>query len=308
VRFGAHLPLAVLREREVTAADLTAYAARAEELGFQILGANDHLVFTRPFLDCLTSLAAVISSTREMALMTTISLPVVRGPVQLAKALTTMATLSQGRVIAGVGPGSHRGDYAAAGIEFDERWPRFDEAIRALRHLLGAASEPYSGHFYRTDGLDLEPKPKSDQRVPIWIGSWGSDIGLKRIARYADGWLASAYNTDPVKFADCRARLDEYLTASGRSAGSFPNAIATMFFHLTESRAEAERVVRIVAAFLNRSEELIRDRLLIGSWENSAAKIIAFRDAGAQALLVWPVEDDLKQLEKFRSRFMTAAV
>jgi alkanesulfonate monooxygenase SsuD/methylene tetrahydromethanopterin reductase-like flavin-dependent oxidoreductase (luciferase family) len=200
------------------------------------------------------------------------------------------------------------GRLEAAGIEFDERWPRFDEAIRALRHLLGAASEPYSGHFYRTDGLDLEPKPKADQRVPIWIGSWGSDIGLKRVARYADGWLASAYNTDPVTFADSRRRLDEYLTVSGRSAGSLPNAIATMFFHLTESRAEAERVVRIVAAFLNRSEDLIRDRLLIGSWEKAAAKIIAFRDAGAQALLVWPVEDDLKQLEKFRSRFMTAPV
>src|SRR5438132_10852520 len=209
MRFGAHLPLALLRDREASARELATYAARAEELGFQILGANDHLVFTRPYLACLPSLAAVIASTRTVTLMTTIALPVVRGPIQLAKALTTLATLSGGRLIAGLGPGSHRGDYQAAGVDFDERWPRFDEAMRALRHLLGATSEPFTGRFYDTANIELEPNPKGEARIPLWIGSWGSDIGLKRVARFADGWLASAYNTDPQLFADGR-RSEEH--------------------------------------------------------------------------------------------------
>ena len=238
--------------------------------------------------------------------MTTIALPVVRGPVQLAKALSTIAALSEGRVVAGLGPGSHRGDYEAAGVDFEERWPRFDEAVRVLRHLLGADPDPWSGRFYRTVNIDLEPKPKV--RIPIWIGSWGSDVGLKRVARLADGWLASAYNTDPQLFAVGRHRLDELLVTSGRNVDSFPNAIATMFFHLTDSRSEADRVTRLVAAFLNRSEDAIREHLLIGSWENAAAKVAAFRYAGAQTILVWPVEDELEQLEKFRVRIMDAVV
>src|SRR2546423_1630654 len=306
MQFGANLPLAAFGGHEVSARDLAAYAARAEELGFAVLAANDHLVFTRPWLDSMTSLAAVVASTQAIELMTTIALPVVRGPVQLAKALTTLATLADGRVIAGVGPGSHRGDYEAAGVDFEERWPRFDEAVRALRHLLGADPDPWSGRFYSTVNIDLEPKPKAP--IPIWVGSWGSDIGLKRVARLADGWLASAYNTDPQKFADCRHRLDELLVASGRNGDSFPNAIATMFFHITDSRSEADRVTRLVAAFLNRSEEVIREHLLIGSWEDSAAKVAAFRDAGAQTILVWPVEDELEQLEKFRIRIMDVVV
>ena len=79
-----------------------------------------------------------------------------------------------------------------------------------------------------------------------------------------------------------------------------------MFFHVTESRSDADRVTRLVAAFLNRSEEVIREHLLIGSWEESAAKVAAFRDAGAQTMLVWPVEDELEQLEKFRVRIVAA--
>ena len=302
MRFGANLPLAAFGDHDVSARELAAYASRAEELGFAVLAANDHLVFTRPWLDSLTSLAAVVTSTQDIKLMTTIALPVVRGPVQLAKALSTIAALSDGRVVAGLGPGSHRGDYEAAGVDFEERWPRFEEAVRVLRQLLGADPDPWSGRFYRTVNIDLEPKPKA--RIPIWIGSWGSDVGLKRVARLADGWLASAYNTDPQLFAVGRHRLDELLVTSGRNVDSFPNAIATMFFHITDSRSEADRVTRLVAAFLNRSEDAIREHLLIGSWEDAAVKVEAFRDAGAQTMLLWPVEDELEQLEKFRVRIM----
>ena len=302
MRFGANLPLAAFGDHDVSARELAAYASRAEELGFAVLAANDHLVFTRPWLDSLTSLAAVVTSTQDIKLMTTIALPVVRGPVQLAKALSTIAALSDGRVVAGLGPGSHRGDYEAAGVDFEERWPRFEEAVRVLRQLLGADPDPWSGRFYRTVNIDLEPKPKAP--IPIWIGSWGSDVGLKRVARLADGWLASAYNTDPQLFAVGRHRLDELLVTSGRNVDSFPNAIATMFFHITDSRSEADRVTRMVAAFLNRSEEVIREHLLIGSWEDAAVKVEAFRDAGAQTMLLWPVENELEQLGKFRARIM----
>src|SRR5256885_1621755 len=120
MQFGANLPLAAFDDHEVSARDLAAYATRAEEPGFAVLAANDHLVFTRPWLDSLTSLAAVVASTQAIKLMTSIALPVVRGPVQLAKALSTLATLSDGRVVAGVGPGSHRGDYEAGGRRFAE--------------------------------------------------------------------------------------------------------------------------------------------------------------------------------------------
>jgi alkanesulfonate monooxygenase SsuD/methylene tetrahydromethanopterin reductase-like flavin-dependent oxidoreductase (luciferase family) len=304
MRFGAHLPLALFSDRAASVHDLTDYATKAEELGFQVLAANDHLVFTRPYLDALASLAAVIGSTRSTTLMTTIALPVVRGPVQLAKTLTTIGVLSCGRLVAGVGPGSHRGDYAAVGIDFEERWPRFDDSVRALRHLLGRAGDPGSGRFYETSAINLEPKPSGDRQLPIWIASWGSEAGLRRVARLGDGWLASAYNTTPTDFADGWARLRHHLATYGREQAMFPNAIATMFFHVTERRDEAARMLTMVAGFLNRTEEHLRDALLIGSAEDSIAKLAAFEKSGAQAVLVWPVGDVLDQLQRFNERIM----
>src|SRR5450759_4611751 len=136
MEFGVHLPLLAFRGHSFSLSRLVDYAETAEQLGFTTLCANDHLTFSRPWLDSVTALAAVLPRTRHMTLMTTVALPVVRGPVPLAKALAALDVLSSGRLIAGVGPGSFPQDYALAGIAFEERWQRFDEAVKLLRCLL----------------------------------------------------------------------------------------------------------------------------------------------------------------------------
>src|SRR5690349_6799651 len=85
---------------------VTAYARRADELGFEVLAANDHLAFASPWLDGPTALASVIEASGSMALATTVVLPVVRGPVPVAKALAAIDRLSGGRLVVGVGAGS----------------------------------------------------------------------------------------------------------------------------------------------------------------------------------------------------------
>ena len=70
-----------------------------------------------------------------MTLATTVALPVVRGPVALAKGLAAIDLLSGGRLVVGVGPGSSARDYAVVGVPFEERWKRLDEAVQALRAL-----------------------------------------------------------------------------------------------------------------------------------------------------------------------------
>src|SRR5690606_36600749 len=103
--FGVHLPLIGFDERLVTLNWLAAYVQTAEQLGFQAVAANDHLVFSRPWLDGPTALAATLAWTGSMTLMTTVALPVVRGTVALAETLAAVDLLSGGRLVAGVGPG-----------------------------------------------------------------------------------------------------------------------------------------------------------------------------------------------------------
>src|SRR5436190_13382937 len=78
----------------------------ARDCGFAAVSANDHLVFQTPWLDGPAALASVIERSGEMLLATTVALAVVRGTVPLAKALAAIDVLSEGRLIAGVGPGS----------------------------------------------------------------------------------------------------------------------------------------------------------------------------------------------------------
>jgi alkanesulfonate monooxygenase SsuD/methylene tetrahydromethanopterin reductase-like flavin-dependent oxidoreductase (luciferase family) len=297
--YGVHLPLIGFGERPPSLRELIQYTETADKLGFAAVSVNDHLLFSRPWLDGPTALSAVLTATGRMDLMTTVALPVVRGPVALAKSMAAIDILSGGRLIVGVGPGSSATDYAAAGIPFEERFKRLDEAVETLRALWGQNGPPFSGDFYSTEGIDLEPQP-SRQGPPIWIGSWGSEAGLRRTARRGDGWLASAYNTTPEAFADARARLGTHLDAAGKDPNHFPNAIATMFLHITEDPIEVDRACQnILAPTLNRPAYQLRERLLIGPPEVCARKLAAYQSAGAQRIILWPIKDEIPQLEAF---------
>jgi alkanesulfonate monooxygenase SsuD/methylene tetrahydromethanopterin reductase-like flavin-dependent oxidoreductase (luciferase family) len=303
MEFGAHLPLMDFGGNPFTLDHLVEYASTAADLGFRALSANDHLVFSVPWLDGPTALAAVLSHSGEMTLATTVALPAVRGPVAMAKTLAAIDRLSGGRVMAAVGPGSSPLDYQAVGLDFEERWARLDEAVGALRSLWQADAEPFEGRFYATEGLDLEPRPMRPEGLPIWIGSWGSGPGLRRAARLGDGWLASAYNTTPALFAAAWTTLRELLPTRGKDPATFPNSLATMWCYITDSRAEADRVIseRLVPT-IHRPEGELRDRLPIGPAELFAEKLTEFARAGVQRVFIWPVADETRQLELFWSR------
>ena len=297
LEYGAHLPLIQFDGPAPKLDELRVYARRAGELGYGYLCANDHLLFGRPWLDGPTALAATLDAAPEMTLVTTVLLPVVRGPVQSAKLLAALDALSGGRLVAGVGPGSSALDYDAVGVPFEERWGRFDEAIRALRSFLDPETDTFRGRFYSTEGIALEPPPASPAGPPIWVASWGSAAGLRRVARLGDGWLASGYNTSPSQLRDGLALLAE------QGSGALPNGVSTMWLHVTDSRRDAERVLGdVLAPMLRRSVEQLEELALpIGSPEQCAERIGAYEEAGAERIFVWPLADELDQLERFRS-------
>jgi alkanesulfonate monooxygenase SsuD/methylene tetrahydromethanopterin reductase-like flavin-dependent oxidoreductase (luciferase family) len=298
--FGAHLPLMDFGGNPYTLEHLTAYTETAAGLGFSALSTNDHMIFSVPWLDGPTALAAMIGHSGTMTLATTVSLPAIRGPVPTAKALAAIDRLSQGRLVVAVGPGSSQQDFDSVGLDFAERWARLEESIGALRALWRADAPPFVGRFYSTTGISLDPHPIHTEGPAIWLGSWGSETGLRRTARLADGWLASAYNTTASLFAAGWSQLQGLLPSHGKDPGSFPNALATMWFYISGNRAEADRVMRErVVPTIHRPEELLRERLPVGPAELFAEKLSAFGHAGVQRVFLWPVADEVHQLELF---------
>jgi len=298
--FGLHLPLLDFGSNPYTLDHLVSYVETGRQLGYRALAANDHLVYSKPWLDSLTALATVLSHSGRMDLATTVSLPVVRGPIPLAKSLGAIDRLSGGRLIACVGPGSSTRDYAAVGIPFEERWKRLDEAIQTLRALWNREGMVFKGNFYSTEGITLEPFPAQTYGPPIWVGSWGSKAGLQRVARLADGWLASGYNTTPELFARGWKQLQEFLIAAGKDPTSFPNALATMWLYITEREEDSERMLRdVLAPTLNRPVAELRERLPIGSARDCAEKLAAYHHVGVQRIYLWPLADELEQIKIF---------
>lgn len=303
MEFGAHLPLISFQGEQRSLADLLDYAETAEQLGYTFICANDHFVFSKPWLDGPTALAAVLARTQRLRLATTVTIPVVRGLVQTAKTLGALEILSGGRLTVGIGPGSSERDYASVGIPFEERWKRLEEIIPALRALWDQSAPAVQGAWYSTVDLDLQPRPAQKPAPPIWIGSWGSSAGLRRVARLGDGWLASGYNTTPTGFARASSRLAQELQAVGKDVTAFPNAIATMWLYITEDQATAEGFLRdVLSPTLRRPVAELRERLPIGSAESCAEKLAAYAAVGAQRIFIWPLAEERSQLERFQEQ------
>jgi alkanesulfonate monooxygenase SsuD/methylene tetrahydromethanopterin reductase-like flavin-dependent oxidoreductase (luciferase family) len=285
LELGVHLPLVEFGDEGQSLARLTRAVDAARDCGLAAVSANDHFLFQTPWLDGPTALAAVLDRTGDMELATTIALVSLRGPVPLAKTLAALDLLSGGRLVAGVGPGSSERDYDAVGVPYDDRWKRFDEATVALRELL-------------REGSPLAPLPRRSGGVPVWIGSWGSKAGIRRVARLGDGWLASAYNTSPEDFAAARSSLSEELETRGRDSDRFPNALVTMWTWITEDARDAERALReVLGPLLRRDPDVLRHQVCVGPAERCAELLSRYADAGCRRVHIWPLGDEPRQIE-----------
>jgi alkanesulfonate monooxygenase SsuD/methylene tetrahydromethanopterin reductase-like flavin-dependent oxidoreductase (luciferase family) len=275
MELAVHLPLMEFGGEGLSRDRLMRAVDAARECGFAAVSANDHFLFGTPWLDGPTALAAVVERSAPMELATTVALVSLRGPVQLAKTIAALDVLSEGRVVAGVGPGSSERDYDAVGVPFDERWGRFEESVKRLRELLGPESP-------------LSPAPARAGGVPIWLASWGSRAGIRRVARLGDGWFASAYNTAPEAFATARESLP----------AGFPNALVTMWTWITPSAKDADRVLReVLGPLLRRDPETLRDQLCVGSPEQCADLLSRYAEAGCTRVHLWPLGEEARQVE-----------
>ena len=295
---GVHLPQISFDGEPISLERLVGVATAAEALGFAALSANDHFVWARPWLDGPSALAAVVASTSRIRLMTSVALPVLRGPFALAKSLAAIDLLSGGRLDAGLGPGSSEADLTLAGVPFAERWARFDEAVGAVRSLWDQDGAPFVGRFYDTTGITLAPAPAQPMGPPIWIGSWGSAAGLRRVARLADGWLASGYNTTPEAFATARAALAELAEVQDRDSSTIPSALATTWLYLTNDDREARSRREALAQLLRRPLDEVTARLPIGSPAACVDILGRYQAAGLGRVLVWPLANEIDQVER----------
>ena len=332
--FGVHLPVIEFNsssnsnnknnegnEKLHTREQILSIARKAESLGYDSLSVNDHIVSRTSWLDALSTLSVAAAVTNRIKLGTSILNIVVRSPVVCAKALSAIDILSSGRLFAaGVGPGSHKGDYDACGIPFEHRWSRFNEALQILHILWNNSSRrehdddgndikatttesvDYSGKYYQLEKISIAPMPFQKPHPPIFVGTWGSsEAGLKRTAKYGDGWMASAYNITPDKFREKWNMLLSYRKRLGKDSESFENCLMSMFGYISSDKDKVHRMVKDrLSPALGRPAEQLENLLLFGSVEECIQKINVLYEAGVMRLHFWPISDFEEQIEIFR--------
>ncbi len=160
-----------------------AAAVRAEELGFDVVLAADHVGLG---WSPLPTLAAVAASTERIRLGTLVLNNDMRNPVQLAWEVSTIDRISGGRFELGLGAGHTPSEYAATGIELAapaQRKRRLAESVEVIRDLLDGKVVEYPGQLARVDRARIDRS--SQARLPILVGGNGASL-LTHAGRYAD--------------------------------------------------------------------------------------------------------------------------
>ena len=300
MELGVHLPLIEWQGEGQSLTRLQAAVDAARDHGFDTISVNDHFVFSTPWLDGLTALAAIVERSGDMT----------PGNHNLTRLATRPDAAGEGNrgtrhPLRRPHDRWRRPRLVAARLRsdrdvVDERWPRFEEAVRVLRTLLQGELAPQGDtRFYPVPEAPLVPAPRRDSGVPLWIGSWGSEPGLRRVARLADGWLASAYNTTPEMFATARELLGRELEKRGRSGERFPNSLVTMWTWVTEDPVQADLMLTdLLAPVLKREPDELRAGLCIGSAEHCAELLSRYAVGGCERVLFWPLGDEPSQIER----------
>jgi len=170
-------------------------ARAADHLGYDYLTCSEHVgiptevaaVRGAVYWDPAATLGYLAACTAGIRLATHVLVLGYHHPLELAKTYGTLDRVSGGRVILGVGVGSLKEEFDLLGVPFEDRGPRGDDALRALRASLAQREPVYDGPYYRFAGMVIDPYAVQ-QHMPIWIGG-RTRRSLRRAVELADGWM-----------------------------------------------------------------------------------------------------------------------
>jgi probable F420-dependent oxidoreductase len=179
----------------VTGSGIATVAAAAEAAGFHGFGFTDHPAPTQRWLksgghdavDPFVAMGFAAAHTTTLRLIPNIVVLPYRNPFVVAKSGATLDLLSEGRFTLAVGVGYLKREFAALGVDFDERAQVFEEALGVIRGIWTTDDFSYEGLHFTAKGITAHPRPVSKPHPPIWIGG-NTAAARKRVTNHGDGW------------------------------------------------------------------------------------------------------------------------
>lgn len=277
---------------------------QVDRLGFDSVWCGDHISFPASILDPLLQLAQAAVVSRRLLLGTGVYLLPLRHPVPVAKQVSTLDHLTEGRLIFGVGVGGEfPKEYQACGVPREERGARLTEGIGILRKMWSGAPVSHQGRFYAAfEDVPMQPPARQPGGPPIWCGG-RQEAALRRAGRIADGWVA--YAITPKMFKDGMATIVQ--AADEAKRGDAPFGTGHLLFTCIDKTYE-EALEKATKALSHRYAVDFRRAAeryaALGPPERVAERIREFHEAGARHVvldIVGPYEERPRQIEWFAS-------
>ena len=288
-QFGVYLPNVGWDELP-TPVQMADYAVAAEDFGLHSLWVEDRLLHPRiDMLDPLTVLSFAASRTHTIKLGTSVLLPNLRTPLPLAKTLSTLDYLSDGRLIIGASLGGRPDEYRAAGASERTRVSRFVKTLQTMRNFWGQG-EAFPPPVSRA----MTPHPKQP-RIPIWIGGRADPV-YKRVVTLGDGWLASS-TTDAQEFARGWARIREEASAVARPMQELAPA-KFCYIHIDDNTQAAQAVLNTRMPRYYDFPYDVNRSTLYGPPARCAERAQSYLDAGVETLIFAMVTKGRGQLQR----------
>jgi F420-dependent oxidoreductase-like protein len=171
-----------------------AQAKEAEAAGFDSVFVMDHFYQLpglgtpdQPMLEAYTALGALAAATERVQLGTLVTGNSYRNPTLLAKAITTLDVISQGRAILGIGTGWFELEHDSLGYDFGtftDRFNKLDESLQIILPMLAGERPTFSGKYYRTQEAMAEPRFRD--HIPLMIGGSGEKKTIPLAAKHFD--------------------------------------------------------------------------------------------------------------------------
>ena len=288
LQVGVGLPMA---GAWATPDNLRQVARRADELGYVSLWTFQRLLHPidedwgptyQSVLDPVTALSHAAALTSRIRLgLAVVNLPWY-APIVLAKALTTLDILSDGRLDVGLGLGWAPPEFAAVGISSARRGRRGEEFVACLKAIWTEPEVEFHGDFYDIPRVRVEPKPTQQPHPPLLLGGT-ADVALRRAGRIADGWISSS-RMDLTRIGESIDVIRSAAADAGRDPGALRFVVRGVVRLLPDGaedrkplqgtadqiRGDLDELARsgVTEVFLDQNYD---SRMVSGEWDAAAA-------------------------------------
>ena len=195
-----------------------AQAQEADAAGFDSVFVMDHFYQLpglgtpdQPMLEAYTTLGGLATVTKNVQLGTLVTGNTYRNPTLLAKAITTLDVISQGRAILGIGTGWFELEHDQLGFEFGtftDRFNKLDEALQIILPMLRGERPTFSGKYYRAQ--EAMANPRFRDHIPLMIGGSGEKKTIPLAAKHFDHLnIITGFDELPRKVQVVKDRCEE---------------------------------------------------------------------------------------------------